>query len=187
MKKFFFSIFVSAALAASAPTGQARPLQEKAMQSCPLHEQHMKEKQASKDHHAAVNERGDHEMGFSHLKTAHHFRLYEDGGAIEVEALDAADTASRDQIRNHLSMIAGVFAQGDFAIPKAVHDQSVPGTLAMARRKADISYKFESTERGGRVRISTGSAEALAAIHEFLRFQIQDHQTGDSLEIAKKQ
>lgn len=177
---------MSAALAASAPTGQSRPLQEKAIESCPLHEQHMKEKQAEKKHHASVNERGDHEMGFSHLATVHHFRLYEDGGAIEVEALDAADTTSRDQIREHLSHIAKVFAEGDFAKPEAVHDQSVPGTLAMARRKADISYKFESTERGGRVRLTTGSGEALAAIHEFLRFQIQDHRTGDSLEVAKK-
>ncbi len=147
----------------------------------------MKEGQAGKDHHSAVNRRGDHEMGFSHLKTAHHFRLYEDGGAIEVEALDAADTASRDQIREHLSYIAKMFADGDFAKPKAVHDQTVPGTLAMARLKTDISYKFENAERGGRVRISTTNSEALAAIHEFLRFQIQDHRTGDALEVSKKQ
>jgi hypothetical protein len=186
VKKFFVSIFVSVALTAS--VGQARaPQDQKAMQSCPLHEQHMKDRQAAKDHHSAVNERGDHEMGFSHLKTAHHFLLYENGGAIEVEALDSADAASRDQIREHLSYIAKVFTEGDFAKPKAVHDQTVPGTTAMARLKADISYTFENTERGGRVRISTKNAEALAAIHEFLRFQIQDHQTGDSLEVAKRQ
>ena len=177
---------MSAALAAS--VGQARALQDqKAIESCPLHEQHMKERQEGKDHNSAVNRRGDHEMGFSHLATVHHFRLYEDGGAIEVEALDAADTASRDRIREHLSYIAKVFAEGDFAKPRAIHDQTVPGTLAMARLKADISYKFENTERGGRVRISTTSGEALAAIYEFLRFQIQDHRTGDSLEVAKKQ
>jgi hypothetical protein len=28
-------------------------------------------------------------------------------------------------------------------------------------------------------------AQALAAIHRFLRFQIQDHQTGDSLEVQR--
>ncbi|MEW6207918.1 MAG: hypothetical protein AB1631_06095 [Acidobacteriota bacterium] len=176
MKKFFFSVFVSVVLASSVAEAQ----------TCPFHEQHMKDSQTKKDHHARVDERGDHEMGFSHLKTAHHFRLYEDGGAIEVEALDAVDTASRDQIREHLSLIARVFAEGDFAKPKAIHDQTVPGTTVMARLKADISYTFEGTERGGRVRISTANREALAAIHEFLRFQIQDHRTGDSLEVAKK-
>jgi hypothetical protein len=40
-------------------------------------------------------------------------------------------------------------------------------------------------ERGGRIRITTNNKEALAAVHEFLRFQIADHQTGDSTEIEK--
>jgi hypothetical protein len=33
------------------------------------------------------------------------------------------------------------------------------------------------------VSIKTANAEALAAVHEFLRFQIEDHQTGDPLEV----
>lgn len=49
----------------------------------------------------AVNQRGDQVMGFSHDKTKHHFRLYSDGGAIEVETIDPNDTDSRDQIRSH--------------------------------------------------------------------------------------
>jgi len=133
-----------------------------------------------------VNRRGDHAMGFSHTKTTHHFRLYEDGGAIEVEANDTADTESRDQIRKHLAHIASMFAEGDFSTPKAVHAEEPSGANAMAKFKSDISYKFESTERGGRVRIQTTSKDALAAIHEFLRYQIRDHQTGDSLEVQKK-
>jgi hypothetical protein len=39
-------------------------------------------------------------------------------------------------------------------------------------------------ERGGRIRIETDSPEALAAIHDFLRFQIKDHETGDPLTVA---
>jgi len=39
-------------------------------------------------HHDAVNQHGDQVMGFSHEKTTHHFRLYADGGAIEVTAND---------------------------------------------------------------------------------------------------
>jgi hypothetical protein len=56
----------------------------------------------------------------------------------------------------------------------------------MKQRKAAISYKYEQTERGGRVRISTSNAEALRAIQEFLRFQIQEHQTGDPSEVSKQ-
>ena len=50
----------------------------------------------------------------------------------------------------------------------------------MARLKDRITYRYEETPAGGRVRIVTGNAEALAAVHAFLRFQIEDHQTGDS-------
>jgi hypothetical protein len=35
--------------------------------------------------------------------------------------------------------------------------------------------------QGGRVAISTANAQALDAIHQFLRFQVSEHQTGDSL------
>ena len=57
-----------------------------------MHEQH---KASQEDqHHQGVVERGDQVMGFSHVKTAHHFRLYSDGGAIEAEASDAQDTVS---------------------------------------------------------------------------------------------
>ena len=36
------------------------------------------------------------------------------------------------------------------------------------------------------MRIKSDDPVALAAIHDFIRFQITDHETGDSLEVAKK-
>jgi hypothetical protein len=132
-----------------------------------------------------VQQRGDHVMGFSHEKTTHHFRLYSNGGAIEVEANDPSDLASRDQIREHLAHIAHLFAEGDFQSPMLVHDRVPPGVPTLERLKSSVTYKFEENGRGGRIRITTGSAEALTAVHEFLRFQIADHQTGDPLEISK--
>jgi hypothetical protein len=56
----------------------------------------------------------------------------------------------------------------------------------MEQLKGKISFAYEETERGGRVRISTADREALAAVHEFLRFQIKDHQTGDPLEMSPR-
>ena len=132
-----------------------------------------------------VNRRGDAAMGFSHAKTTHHFLLKSDGGVIQVEANDAGDSASRDQIRRHLKHIAEKFSEGDFAAPMLIHSQTPPGAPTMKRLKAEIKYQFEESERGGRVRISTDDTEAIKAIHEFLRFQIKDHQTGDSGEIEK--
>src|SRR5882672_6274287 len=132
-----------------------------------------------------MNERGDHVMGFDHTKTTHHFRLLPDGGSIEVAANSTQDTQSRDQIRMHLGHIAEMFADGNFNAPMLIHDQAPLGIPLMQELKSEIRYKFEDTEQGARIRISTKSPEALHAIYDFLRFQIKEHKTGDSLEVGK--
>jgi hypothetical protein len=134
---------------------------------------------AQNSHHDAVDKRGDHVMGFSHEKTTHHFRLYKDGGAIEVTANDPNDTESRDQIRMHLGHIARMFASGDFNAPMLIHDRVPPGVPVLERLKSEVRYEFQKTDRGGAIRITTSNAEALNAVHDFLRFQIDDHRTGD--------
>jgi hypothetical protein len=139
---------------------------------CPMHDQH-----------AQMNERGDKGMGFSQTATTHHFLLKKDGGVIQVEANDQKDQANRDNIRMHLGHIARAFQSGDFDIPMFVHDTIPPGVPEMKRLQKQIQYVFEETPLGGRVVISTGDAEALAAVHRFLQFQIQEHKTGDSTAI----
>jgi len=124
-------------------------------------------------------------MGFSHLQTAHHFTLTRDGGVISAEALDAADTGTRDSIRAHFTHIAHAFSAGDFHLPMFIHDRMPPGAETMKRLGTRISYRSESTDRGARVLIRTEDPEALAAIHSFLRFQIADHRTGDSPEVQR--
>jgi len=126
-------------------------------------------------------------MGFSHEKTTHHFRLYADGGVIEAESNDAKDTAIQDQIRSHFGHIVAMFAAGNFSAPMLIHEQNPPGTEAMKRLRDAIQYKLETTEKGARIRITTKDADALRAVHEFLRFQISDHQTGDSPEVTRAQ
>jgi len=135
-------------------------------------------------HHRDVVEKGDHVMGFSHEKATHHFRLYADGGAIEVQASDAKDTATRDAIQGHFSHIVKMFAAGDFNAPLLIHSQNPPGSETMKRLREKIDYSLERTETGARIRITTQNPNALKAIHAFLRFQISEHETGDSLNIT---
>ena len=135
-------------------------------------------------HHHDVEERGDQVMGFSHDKATHHFRLHADGGAIEAGANDAKDTATRDAIRGHFTHIVKMFAAGDFTAPILIHMQNPPGSETMKRLRGEIDYRLEKTAQGARIRISTKNAEAVQAVHAFLRFQISDHQTGDSGEVA---
>jgi hypothetical protein len=147
--------------------------------------------QAHEEHASAQNDhskphdmehRGNQGMGFDQQKTTHHFLLRKDGGAIQVSANSTVDKASTEEIQMHLRHIAGAFQSGDFNIPMFVHDQTPPGVATMKKLKDQIRYKYEPAENGGRVVISSANAEAVTAIHEFLKFQITEHKTGDALE-----
>jgi len=130
----------------------------------------------------SMNERGDKVMGFDHDKTTHHFLLRSNGGVIQIEANEKTDTASRDEIRQHMRHIAMMFAEGNFSAPMLIHEQNPPGAEVMKQLKSEIKYEFGENERGAFIRISTGNTAALKAIHDFLRFQIREHMTGDPLE-----
>ncbi len=135
---------------------------------------------ATQDHGAMV-------MGFDQDKTVHHFLLFDDGGAIDIAVKDAADAKNRDAIRSHLPHIAMMFGAGDFNAPMLVHDsKDVPGTAALAALKGKIAYGYVETPNGGRVNIVTKDTAALAAVHEFLSFQIREHHTGDALIATKR-
>src|SRR5581483_7479006 len=95
--KFFVAVLIALAMAAGAVA----------------QEQH----HGGMSHHDEMNKPGDQGMDFDQLKTTHHFRLFINGGAIEVSANDIKDTASRDQIRTHLKHIAMMFSEGNFSIP----------------------------------------------------------------------
>jgi uncharacterized protein (DUF2267 family) len=131
-------------------------------------------------HHRDMLTRGAQAMGFDQERTVHHFLLYEDGGAIDVAVKEVSDHDNLHAVREHLQQIAELFKAGDFGKPAQTHAQQVPGTADMARLKDRITYQFEETPLGGRVRIVTRDATALAAVHAFLHFQIEDHQTKDS-------
>ena len=142
--------------------------------------------QEGKDEHRGMESRGDQAMGFSHEKTTHHFRLYKDGGAIEVAANDAKDADSRNMIRMHLSHIAQMFAEGNFEAPMFIHSTTPPGVATMKELRDQISYQYLNADNGGRVRIRSANSRAVAAVHDFLRFQIAEHKTGDTAEITEE-
>lgn len=152
---------------------------------CPMHSAHQPRDQASaSDHQAAVDLRHEHASGVAHADSVHHFVLVPQGGRISLEVADGADIAGRDGIRAHLRQVAREFRQGHFGLPMMVHGRTPPGVEVMRRLKEAIRYRYEPTDRGGRVVITTENREARTAIHDFLRFQIEDHRTGDPIAIS---
>src|SRR5262245_6668695 len=97
-------------------------------------------------------------MGFDQDTTKHTFRTTVEGGSIAVDVRDAADVATREQIRSHLRHIADAFARGDFSKPFQTHGEIPPGVAVMTEKKDTIAYRYEDTPRGAIVRIRTSDA-----------------------------
>jgi hypothetical protein len=53
----------------------------------------------------------------------------------------------------------------------------------MKAHKAKITYQFESTPTGAKLIINTEDPKALNAVHDYLRYQIREHKTGDPLNL----
>ena len=140
----------------------------------------------SQDHHAQMMARGEHAMGFDQTRTTHHFYLYEDGGGIEVIVNDPRDKENLTAIRSHLPHLVTMFGSGDFSLPGFIHDRPVPGADVMAQHKDRLAYAYEEIPGGGRVRMTSAVAGAVKGVHDFMRFQITDHKTGDSLRVTRK-
>jgi len=188
MKSLLLMVAAAVALAVPAPQEKTKNEQKPDPNTCPLHEEHMKAKAASATgaehkHFDEMNKRGEDErgMGFSQTGTVHHFLLRPEGGAIQVEVRDARDRDTLTAVRSHLQNIASSFTKGDFSIPNFVHDRVPDGIAGMQKQKTKIQYVFEELPAGGRVNINTREKKGLQAVHEFLRFQITEHQTGDPL------
>ena len=124
---------------------------------------------------AAMQERGEHVMGVDQYTSAHVFEDLSDGGRVVLDRDDPADTVGIMAIRAHMRDIATAFRAGDFTKPFAVHAQTVPGTAIMTAHRDAISYEVLDRPRGGEVRIRSADPAVVAAIHEFLEFQRQQH------------
>ena len=166
----------------SSPLLSQEAKSDDSMKDCPMHAQHA----AQQAHDAIVESHGDQAMGFPHDKTTHHFRMMSDGGAIEVTVNDPNDKPNAGAIRSHLSHITVMFGNGDFSIPMFIHDSVPPGVTTMKLMKSAVHYTYEEMPSGGRIRIKSDDPIAVAAINDFFRFQITEHQTGDTLEVAPK-
>jgi hypothetical protein len=126
-----------------------------------------------------VKQHGAEAMGFDQDKTTHHFRLTKEGGFVMVEAKDAKDAATVKQIRDHLATQARKFTFGDFSAPEHTHAQVPPGIEDMKKLNKLIDYRYDQLNRGAILKITSKNAQAVDAIHDFLKFQIADHKTGD--------
>jgi hypothetical protein len=145
------------------------------------HEEHLRQMQKDEE----LARRGALAMGFDQDAAIHHFLLQPSGGTILVRSKDPGDARTIAEVREHFREIAAAFQAGAFDKPLATHGEMPPGAETMATRKDRIRYRYDERADGAGLVIETSDAAALAAIHEFLRYQIVEHKTGDPLTVPQ--
>jgi hypothetical protein len=84
--------------------------------------------------------------------------LNERGGGYEVRVTDPKDSRAVGAVQEELR--------------RAAEDQTNASSPAMQEHQNEIIFRYEQTNRGGRLRIETKSPDALRAIQDYLRSQM---------------
>jgi hypothetical protein len=122
-----------------------------------------------------VAERGRQVMPFDLAKTTHVFTKTEDGGRQQVVVKDAADSGQIRLIREHLSALAGAFAEGDFSGPATIHGADMPGLKALQEAGGRIRYRYRDIADGGELDYLTEDKDLVRAVHAYFDAQLRDH------------
>jgi hypothetical protein len=123
----------------------------------------------------AMLERGNVAMGFDQDKIMHHFMATSTGGRIMIVSLQNDDSETITQIKDHVIDIRYEFSQGNFTKPFFIHDEHVPGTDIMAKKKDMIRYSIEQMDNGSALMLKTDDKELLSAIQQFMQYQGMEH------------
>lgn len=136
--------------------------------------------QTAAAHTAGVETTANDAHGFAHDAVQFKFTATDDGGSMELRAKDTADLDTIDAIQKYLKAIAGDFATNDFSKAESVNGRMPEGVDAMERLHDSISYGYEALPDGGRMRLQTGNADAVAAIRAFLKYETVANRAGNS-------
>jgi hypothetical protein len=132
---------------------------------------------------AQKNDKDAKPMPFDQDKAIHHFYLLKNGGAVEVSAKDPGDKTTIDAIQKHLEMQAKQFEKGNFDAPTAEHGKVPDGVNTIKKLRKEITFEVMQMDSGAALRMFTVNTQARQAIQDFLRFQIEEHHTGDTTEV----
>ena len=88
-----------------------------------------------------------------------------------------------------MQRVSQLMVMGDLAKLREQFGENVPGLdrIVEARaRKATITVRSSTPDEGSQIILTTADPIALQALHDFLRFQIADLNTGDSPEVRDR-
>jgi hypothetical protein len=122
-----------------------------------------------------VHHMGHTVMPFDLAKTLHVFAMDESGGVMRVVARDPGDHEQIAQIREHLRHEAGLFQQGDYTDPSALHGADMPGLKELRAGASGIDVAYRELPDGAAISFRTKDLHLLTAIHRWFGAQLSEH------------
>jgi hypothetical protein len=122
-------------------------------------------------------------MPFEESKATQHFYLLKNGGAVELAAKDPADKPTIDAIQKHLQSQAKNFEKGVFEVPTAEKGKVPESVNTMKKLRREITFEVMQMDAGAALRMFSVNTQARQAIQDFLKLQIEEHHTGDPMEV----
>lgn len=117
--------------------------------------------------------------GFDSERVNRHFYVLKNGGAVEITAKDSGDEATIKAIQTYLKKESDLWTKGNFETVTAVYGRPAEGTVQLKKLRDDVTFAVVPEENGAVIRMLTVNPTAKAAIHDYLRFQIDQLKTGD--------
>lgn len=122
-----------------------------------------------------VAARGRHVMPFDLEKTLHIFEKTPQGGLQQVIAKDTGDSEQINLIRRHLAQLAERFTAGDFAGPRRIHGDTMPGVQTLANAGGKLRFLYRELTNGAEIEYVAEDVVLIDAIHQYFDAQLNDH------------
>jgi len=136
--------------------------------------------QAATSSESEMNARFSKVLGTDVDKVVQHYYLVKMGGVIELTAKDPNDTATITALRKYLEAQKALYEKGKNDSDAEVHGKIPDGLATMKKMRNDITFYSTETDSGAVLRMFSVNDQARQAVHDFMKFQISEHKTGDS-------
>jgi hypothetical protein len=123
----------------------------------------------------AMAQRAAQVMPFDLNATTHTFTKTGTGGVEKVVANRSTDQRNISLIRQHLSMEAGKFAQGDYSDPATIHGTGMPGLQELRAAGTRVRIDYAEVPAGATITYSATDPVLVAALHSWFDAQSSQH------------
>lgn len=136
---------------------------------------------APQDPFEEMNARFSRVLGVSVEKIVLHFYLVKNGGVIDLTAKDPKDAITVNAIQKYLQNQKELWEKGKESAVTDIHEKPPESAATMRKLRNDITFYAAKTDNGGDLRMFSINEQARVAIQDYMRFEITEHKTGDSV------